>query len=302
MDPLAKAYLKVITESSDDLTSKDQKVKGYTPKEGQAYGDDTNAKKLQPKTGPEAKGTETIEKAKEADSDLSVGGDVDGKPEKFGKNYAESSNPFDKLFNKIISEEGDIMDFSTADKPEDSTFEPSFGSEDGDGEEFGEDEDEGEGEEEVTFTLPKDLAEKLHEVLGAVLSEGEEGEDEFGSEGEDEFGSEGEDSEGEDFGGGEEEEGVEGAKPFGEAIDAEELGHALVDQERLESGLNKKGSYVVKGAVPVKKKSAQTPATGKGHDGKIKSHSTEGGVSKLTSKGSIDAGGVKVGKFLFDNE
>jgi hypothetical protein len=303
MDPLAKIYLnKVINESSESDLQKGQDVKGYSPSVGDAaYGDsegDKKVKKLQPKTGPEAQGAETLEKAKEADADLSVGSHNDGKTKAFGKNYAESTNPFDALFNKILSEEGEMMDFATSENPEDSTFEPSFGGEDHeDSDEFG-DGEEGEDEgDEVTFTLDRETAQKLHEVLSSVLG----GEEEEGEEGEeDEFGSE-------EHGGGEGEEdedesSVEGAKPFGEAIDAEELGHALVDQEKLESGLNKKGSYVVKGAVPVKKKTAQTPTTGKGHDGKLKSHSTEGGVSKLTSKGSIDAGGVKVGKFLFDNE
>lgn len=296
MDPLAKIYLnKVINESSEEL-QKGQDVKGYSPKVGDAYGDaksDSTVKKVQKGTGPEAEGAKTLETPKEAGEHLSVGSETDGEPKNFGKNYAESTNPFDALFNKIISEEGE-MDFSTGEKPEDSTFEPSFGSEGGDGEEFGDDEEEGydhEGDDEVTFTLDRETAKKLHEALSAVLEEDGEGEEE---------------DEGEEFGGKESEDGeessVEGATPFGEATDMEEWGTPLVDQEKLEAGHTAKSSFTVKGAVPVKKKSAQTPATGKGHDGKIKSHSTEGGVSKLTSKGSIDVGGVKVGKFLFDNE
>lgn len=291
MDPLAKAYLKVITESSDDLQSKDQKVKGYTPKEGEAFGDDTNAKKLQPNSGPDAKGAETPESPQEAKGNLSVGSETDGKVKPFGKNYSESKNPFDVLFNRILSEEGEMMDFATAETPEDSTFEPSMDSED----ESSEDES-----EQVTITLDKELAQKLVDVLSEVLSsEGEEGEEgEFGeesSEGEGEFGEPSMDSS-------EEEDSQSGALPFGEAVDAEECGHALVDQEKLQHGLNSKGNNVVKGAVPVTKKSAQTPATGKGHDGKLKAHSTEGGVSKLTSKSSMDAKGVKVGKTIFDND
>jgi hypothetical protein len=299
MDPLAKAYLKVITESSSEDLTKDQKVAGYTPTVGEpAFGDsqsDSTVKKIQKGTGPEAEGAETLETAKEADADLSVGKDVDGKAKELGGTKYEAKNPFDRLFNKILSEEGEMMDFSTADKPEDSTFEPSFGTEGGDGEEFGE---EGEGEEdEVTFTLPRELAEKLHEVLGSVLMEGE-GEEHEASE------SEGEEEAEHGFGGseeGEEESSEEGAKPFGEAVEAEDAGHALVDQEKLAHGLNSKGNYTVKGAVPVTKKSAQTPATGKGHDGKLKAHSTEGAVSKLTAKAN-DVGGVKVGKTIFDNE
>jgi len=292
MDPLAKAYLKIVTESSDDLQSKDQKVKGYTPKEGEAFGDDTNAKKIQPKSGPDSKGAETPESPQEAKGNLSVGSETDGKTKPLGKNYAESKNPFDALFNRILSEEGEMMDFATSENPEDSTFEPSMDSE----EESSEDES-----EQVTFTLDKELAQKLVDVLSEVLSsEGEEGDEsteDGGEEGEMEFDSEfGEGSSDED------ENSQSGALPFGEAVDAEECGHALVDQEKLQHGLNSKGNIVVKGAVPVTKKSAQTPATGKGHDGKLKAHSTEGGVSKLTSKSSVDVKGVKVGKTIFDND
>ena len=291
MDPLANAYLKVITESSDDLTSKDQKVNGYSPKIGQAFGDDKNAKKIQAKTGPEdSEGTEDVEDPKEADSRLSAGKENDGTPRKLN----DSKNPFDALYNKIISEEG-IMDFSTdAENPEDSSFEPNEDEDHEESDEFGEGEEGEEGEEdEVSFTLPRELAERLHEVLGSVLGGGED--EEESEEGEDqEFG--GEEGEGE-FGGGEDEEesSQEGAKPFGEATELEEL-----SPEKGKT-LTKKSNYSVKGAVPVTKKKAVTPATGKGFDGKLKPHTTSGAVSKLQSK-KQDTGGVKTGKFLFDNE
>lgn len=295
MDPLAKAYLKVITESNDDLQKKDPKVTGSTLTVGAPFGNkesETNSKKFISKSGPDAKGAETLETAQEADSSLSVSGEVDGKAKPLSTKY-EAKNPFDALFNKIISEEGEMMDFSTSQKPEDSTFEPSFGDSEGeDTDEFGETEGES---EKVTFELDKDLAEKLFEVLSAVLNEG--GEDEEGDGGE-----EGEDFGGEsDFGGdGEDEESSEGgAKPFGESVDSEDCGTPLVDEERLSHGLNKKGSDKLKSAVPVTKKSAQTPSTGKGHDGKLKAHSTDGGVSKLTGKDN-KVGGVTVGKTIFD--
>jgi hypothetical protein len=283
MDPLANAYLKVITESSDDLQSKDQKVAGQSLKVGAAFGDsknDSTVKKVQPKSGPEAEGAETPESAQEAPSDLSVGKECDGKATEVKQTY-ESSNPFDVLFNKIISEEGEFMDFATSETPADSTFEPSVE----DSDEFGEGEEEG---EEVTITLNRELAEQLHEVLMAVLDSSEEGEEEMGGE---EMGEESSEDESSEM----------GAKPFGEAVEAEEEGHALVDAEKLNKGMNSKGNIVVKGAVPVTKKSAQTPSTGKGHDGKLKSHSTEGGVSKLTAKNN-NVGGVNVGKTIFDNE
>jgi hypothetical protein len=295
MDPLANAYLKVITESSDELTSKNQKVNGYSPRIGQAFGhDDKNAKTFIKKSGPEdSEGTEDVEDPKEADSRLSAGKENDGTPRKLN----DSKNPFDALYNRIISEEG-IMDFSTdAKNPEDSSFEPSEDEGHEDDSEFGEgdeDEDMGEDEDEVSFTLPRELAEKLHEVLGAVLG-GEEGEEES-EEGEDEdFG--GEEGEGEEpaFGEEEEESSQEGAKPFGEATELETL-----SPEKGKT-LTKKSNYSLKGAVPVTKKKAVTPATGKGFDGKLKPHQTSGAVSKLQSK-KQDTGGVKTGKFLFDNE
>jgi hypothetical protein len=290
MDPLANAYLKIVNESHSELQSKDQKVKGYSPKEGEAFGDDTNAKKIQPKSGPDAKGAETPESPQEAPEKLSTGKN-DGKAKALPKaNYGESKNPFDVLYNKILSE-ADIMDFATAETPEDSTFEPSLGDTD----EFGESEGgEEEGEEEITLTLDRSVAEQLMGMLSSALG-GEEGEEEGN---EMDFGGE-ESSESEDNS--MEDSSQEGARPFGEAVEAEEEGHALVDQEKLNKGMNSKGNMVVKGAVPVTKKSAQTPATGKGFDGKLKPHSPEGAVSKLTSKGSKDVKGVSVGKTIFDN-
>ena len=291
MDPITQAYLKVITESSDDLQNKDQKVAGSNLKVGAAFGNsesDSLSKKFISKSGPDAKGAETLETATEADSDLSVGKAVDGKSKPLATKY-ESKNPFDVLFNKIISEEGEMMDFSTT--PENSTFEPSMGESD-ESDEFGETEGES---ETVTFELDKDVAQKLIEVLSAALGEGEDGE-----EGEGEEGAEDGESNEFGFGGEDEEESHEGgAKPFGEAVESEDCGTPLVDGERLSHGLNKKGSDKLKSAVPVTKKSAQTPATGKGHDGKLKAHSTEGGVSKLTGKDN-KVGGVTVGKTIYD--
>jgi len=298
MDPLAKAYLKVINEKTEcsELQSKEQKVKGYTPKEGQAFGDDKNAKKIQKKSGPDADGAETPQAPQEARGHLSTGKETDGSIQTLQK------NSFDALFDKILSEERGMMDFSTAENPEDSSFEPSFGGDQEESDEFGESEDgeseDGESEDQVTITIDRGMAEKLVEVLNSVLNEGEEGEED--EEGEDDSGDDmGDMGSGEDD---EEESSQAGALPFKEAVEAEEKGHALVDQEKLMHGLNAKGSYTVKGAVPVTKKSAQTPATGKGHDGKLKAHSPDSGVKHLTSKGSVDTKLVKVGKTIFDND
>lgn len=294
MDPLAKAYLKVLTEASDDLqNTKDPAVPDFSPEVGDApYGDTKGKKNVQTfykDSGPNDDDLETPEKAP---ADLQQ---QDGALKKNTVSY-ESSNPFDLLYNKILSEEGEMMDFATGDKPEDSTFEPSEEKSDDDMDEFGDEgEDDGENDK-VTITLDRDLAEKLYEALGDIIHGGEE--EEEGEEenpfGEDEFGGE---EEGEEGSGGE-----ELSKESFVIDDAEVCGNSLVDQETLEKGMNKKSNFEVKGAVPVKKKTAQTPKTGKGHDGKLKPFSTEPGVSKLTSKSSFDAGGVKVGNYLFDNE
>jgi hypothetical protein len=295
MDPLANAYLKIVNESVKDLETTGT-VKSDLKINTGAFGhDDKNAKTFFKKTGPEdSEGSEDVEDPKEADAHLTAGKQNDGTPRKLTN---DSKNPFDALYNKIISEEG-IMDFSTdTENPEDSSFEPSEDEGHEDYDEFGEEEgEEGEegSEDEVTFTLDRETAEKLHAILGEVLGgEGEEHESEE---------SEGEEEGEHDFGGseegeeeGEEESSQEGAKPFGEATELEELS--------AEKGktLTKKSNYSVKGAVPVTKKKAVTPATGKGFDGKLKPHSTSGAVSKLQSK-KQDVGGVKTGKFLFDNE
>lgn len=91
------------------------------------------------------------------------------------KNKGEINNmsKFDNLFKKVYNEQ----------------FEPAadvdvgleFGGEEGLGGEEGM-----EGEDDVTLTIPRELAEKLSELLMGVLGgdeEGEEGEDEFGDEG-----------------------------------------------------------------------------------------------------------------------
>lgn len=287
MDPLTKAYLKIITESED--LQKGQDVKGETSQTGKVFGNAESEKNKAPqkKTGPEC--ADDVESPEEAPDHLTQSAKTDGKPQKNSVSY-ENKNPFDLLYNKILSEEGEEMSFSTGSTPEDSSFEVAepFGSESSeDSDEFGEDE---EGEEEtVTLSLDKETARKLLEVLQGVLAEDEE--------------HEGEESEGEEeaehaFGGSEEdEESSEDENPFKEAVDMQELagaeGLSLTDKSKKE----------VKGAVPTTKKAAQTPSTGKGHDGVAKAHSTEGGVSKHTGKASNKVGSVdKVGKTLFDQE
>lgn len=103
-----------------------------------------------------------------------------------------SKSVFDKLYNKVLKEnfgqeDQDVDALGLDDSTPDSDFGDDFG-----GDELG---DEGEGEE-VTFTLPRDVAQQLIDVLQASIGGGEE--EGFGDEGDDlDFGDEGED----DFGG-----------------------------------------------------------------------------------------------------
>jgi hypothetical protein len=298
-DPLANAYLKVITEATDDL----QKT-GVAKTDldiGSAFGhkeNDKNSKNFISKSGPEETDAEDAE---EAPAELSVSG-RDGSLKKDTVSY-ESKNPFDRLYNKILLDENIgaepfEADFSSGNPAEGE--ESSFGASEGDDHEdlgsgdddsdFSSDNEEG---DKVTISIDRETAEKLVEVLNGVLGgEDEEGED----EGPDDSSFDSSDDTDEEEGKGEEHSELEE-----ESVDAEVQGHALVDQEKLQHGLNSKGNYTVKGAVPVTKKSAQTPSTGKGFDGKLKSHSTQSAISKLTSKKN-DVGGVKVGKTLFDND
>jgi len=116
---------------------------------------------------------------------------------------------------------------------------------------------EGEGEgEDVTLSLPRELAEKLHDALNAVL-----GAEEAPVEGE------GENDESEEMGGGADSGSEQQETPIaGEAVDAEEVGTPIVDGEKLSKGLNKvsSGSNVVPSDV-----STQGKKAGKGGDSKV---------------------------------
>jgi len=122
-------------------------------------------------------------------------------------NNTMSKSVFDKLYNKVLKENfgqddnNDVDALGLDDASPDSEF----------GDDFGDDEvgDE-EGGGEVTFTLPKDVAQQLIDVLQGALG----GEEDFGDEGDDlDFGDEGGDEfedEGDDFSFDEDEE--EGTK------------------------------------------------------------------------------------------
>jgi hypothetical protein len=286
MDPITKAYMSILEEKCDSSGI----VKSTTSQVGKTFGDsesDSKVKNTFPSTSDENIDLEDVE---ESDRELNSDG-ADGKS-KVMKKESKTLNPFDALYNRVLREEGEF-NFSTETENE---LEPSMeGSEENDpfgDDPFGDSEDESmEDSETVEISLDKELAMKLMDVLSAVLNSSEDDEEVEDIE---DMGDESESEEGEDS-----EEGEQSENPFKESVEAEELGHALVDQEKLEKGMTSKSNKEVKGAVPVSKKSAQVPSTGKGSDGQLKAHSTEGAVSKLTGK-SNNVGGVTVGKSLFD--
>jgi hypothetical protein len=124
----------------------------------------------------------------------------------------------------------------------------------------------------------------------------EEGEEE--EEGGEEEGGEEEESEEE---GGEEKQGFgeEGGEEeeMKEEVEAQELGHALIDLEKLAASLSSPKSQVVKGAVPVNKSKPQTPK-GPKVDGKPTELASN--PEELENKKKQDTGLVKTGKNWFD--
>jgi hypothetical protein len=273
MDPLAKAYLKVIEEetSSGVVDSTKSQV-------GKTFGDKESDKKAHQTvpTDSTEKVDAELEEVEEAPAELtSKGATGELKSVK-----AESNNPFDALYNKVLNEE--MFDFST----EDNSLEPSSEMDEMDEtDEIDEMDEEESDEDSVTFTLDRETAQKLHDVLMSVLENSEENENEAE---EDLEGIEDIEDESEDFS---DEDEVK------EAVEAEVHGHALVDQEKLEKGMTKHSNMEVKGAVPVSKKKAEV-VKGKKADGTPEKCTDN--PEELVNKSKMDTGGVRVGKTLFD--
>ena len=134
-------------------------------------------------------------------------------------NFMRRKSIFDKLYENVM-QPGGAPEAPMGGEMDDTQELDALGIE-------GEDEFGGEGEDEVTFTLDRATAEKLHEVLMSVLgaeSDEDAGEGEYG---EDEFGDEA----GEDMG--EDEEG------FWDE-DEEDLGHAIAGAKEVNMGKNNK--------------------------------------------------------------
>lgn len=109
-------------------------------------------------------------------------------------NSIMSKSVFDKLYSKVLKEnfgqDEDVDALGLDDATPDSDLGDDFG-----GDEFG---DEGEGEgDEVSFTLPREVAQQLVDVLQGVLGGEEDLGDDFSGDDDLDFG----DDEGDDFGG-----------------------------------------------------------------------------------------------------
>ncbi len=283
MDPITKAYMSILNESVPSSEVKtDLKV-------GSAFGDKDNEKNVTSfikGSGPDE--VEGVENPEEAPDELTS--DVDSSIKKLS-GVKEAKNPFDVLFNKIVSEE--TFNFSTEKNNEieplnafdDSSLDEEGENEDeSDVDEFMDSEDESDSSEEVTLTLDKDLAEKLIEILQAAVGSEEENEEEGeeGEEGEEENEEEGE------------EEDEEKTFPESFALDdAEDL--------NLKSGLeltNPKNIKVNGSSTSPKKKKASLPNTGKGST-KPTPHNTKPAVSELTKKKQeVKGSDVKKGDYF----
>jgi hypothetical protein len=174
---------------------------------------------------------------------------------------SESTNPFDVLYNKVLAQENWELEEADEDESDDDNGggELNFaGLSEPEGtveHEKGEEE----GLEAVLAHL-KGAVEALEKLVSSAVSD--------------------------------EEEVAEPVVP--EAVEAEVLGHALKDVDKLAAGLNK--GHEVKGAVPVTKK-AGSIVKGPKVDGKPTEfkHNPE----ELEDKGKQNVGGVTPGKSLF---
>jgi hypothetical protein len=273
MDPLTKKYIEVLNEKTD-----------------------SGVVKTTIKTGHSFEGTEKMNKTERSDENVSDEietpeedsrnscGEKDGEMKK-APNY-ESSNPFEELYNKILQEDAfgwEIENENDSDSEDNMDSEvPSL--EDADNDEDMEEDNSG----EVTFTLDRETAQKLHDVLMSVLQDSEETEEsdeDDTDEEEDDFEFDVSD---------EEDETVK------EEVDAEVVGHALVDQEKLLKGMNKPSNNLVRGTIKAHKKKANVPTTGKGYKGELTKQKESAGKSLQNKNNKVPA--VNVGKGIIDNK
>jgi len=187
----------------------------------------------------------------------------------------EGADTYFKAENKKIAKENINNSMAKNKSIFDRLYEEVMDDEQFDAVELGIGDDEGgddiEAGDEVTITLDRDLAEKLHEVLMGVLGGEEGGDDEADMEPEGDLGDEDEQAGFEEMEEDEDEEADEDEMEdedeenfnyFGEEIEAEDLGHPLVNQKKGNAERPSGKNNVVK--------SAHTSNVGsKGGDGKV---------------------------------
>lgn len=275
MDPLTKKYIEVLNEKTD-----------------------SGVVKTTIKTGHSFEGTEKMNKADRSDENVSddietpeedsrnSSGEKDGEMKKAPK--CESSNPFEELYNKILQEDAFGWEIDNENDSEDTMDSEVPSLEDADNDEDMEEEEEEDNSGEVTFTLDRETAQKLHDVLMSVLQDSEESEESEESD---------TDEEDEDF---EFDVSDEEDETVKEEVDAEVVGHALVDQEKLLKGMNKPSNHLVRGAIKAHKKKANVPTTGKGYKGELTKQKESAGKSLQNKNNKVPA--VNVGKGIIDNK
>ena len=293
IDPLTQKYLEVLTEGNKPCA-----VKGKQNNSGKFAFE--GADKKSPNTT-----TKNSKISKPPEDTRNSGQTRKGNLEnlKKGKRVQDNSsvNPFETLYNKILSEDDsfgweiDKEESETSpfegDSPNEMEYDSGSFDEEGENEEGGE-----EGGEEVTLTLDRETAEKLIDILQAAIGGTENEEEEEGEEEgeEDEYEDEGEEMENEA------EEDSDDEELTKEEVDSEVLGHSLVDQEKLLKGMNKPGNAIVRGSISAKKKKAQVPLTGKGFKGELSAHGDKG--KNLQGKNNKVAAVNAGNKSFFDNK
>ena len=166
---------------------------------------------------------------------------------------------FEKLFEEVMQDDAEALGLPSGEGEEGA-------GEEGAGEMGGEDFGSEEGGDEVTLTLDRETAQKLHDLLGGILGDGEETEDEGGMEGEGGMG---------EFGEGEEDMGDEAAEEEDDEegsddtmYEAPQSKYEPFETENKAKTLQGKGNSRVKGALANKttahgkaERTSQTPDT-----------------------------------------
>lgn len=224
----------------------EQTVKGYKYKPNSSLdGADTNGKINPLKVGniPDA-GIEDPEEPEHLQGVTNEEGVVK-------HNNMRNNDPFERLYRQAINE--DFDESPAGGGLGGDEFGGGMGGDNDADMEFGDEGGDIDANPEHVGKV-KEVVELLQQALELLQNfEGEEEEeyDEYeGEEGGDDFG-------GDDFGGGDE--------PVAEEqTDMKSIGHALVNRDQLNKGMNKSSNMVVKGAVPNVGKKAQAPAEKRG--------------------------------------